>query len=79
MGHLEITSPHTVAPLRYYLWQLAVFPMSTHLRSTIFEENTFTPTKVIIIFPFCQTNTLSMGTSVLTTAIIALALLDLET
>ena len=79
MGHLEITSPHTVAPLRYYLWQLAVFPMSTHLRSTIFEEYTFTPTNVIIIFPFFQTNTLSMGTSVLTTAIIALALLDLET
>ena len=76
--NLEITSPHPVAPLRYYLWQLAVLAMSTPLRSTLFEEYTFTPTKVIIIFPFCQTNTLSMGTSVLTTAFIAPALLDLE-
>jgi len=29
MGNLEITSPHPVAPLRYYLWQLAVLAMST--------------------------------------------------
>jgi len=65
--------------LRYYLWQLAALAMSTPLRSTKFEEYTFTPTKVTIIFPFCQTNTLSMGTSVLTTAIIDPALLDLET
>ena len=76
--NLEITSPHPVAPLRYYLWQLAVLAMSTPLRPTLFEEYTFTPTKVIIIFPFCQTNTLSMGSSVLTTAFIAPALLDLE-
>ena len=76
--NLEITSPHPVAPLRYYLWQLTVLAMSTPLRSTLFEEYTFTPSKVIIIFPFCQTYTLSMGTSVLTTAFIAPALLDLE-
>jgi len=76
--NLEITSPHPVAPLRYYLWQLAVLAMSTPLRYTLFEEYTFTPTKVIIIFPFFQTNTLSTGTSVLTTAFIAPALLDLE-
>ena len=78
MGNLEITSPQPVALLRDYLWQLAVLAMSTPSRSILFEEFIFTPDKVIIIFPFCQTTTLSMGTSLLTTAIIAPALLDLE-
>ena len=66
-----------VAPLRYYLWQLAVLAMSTPLRSTFFEEYTFTPTKVIIIWEIINDRTVH-GTSVLTTATIAPALLDLE-
>ena len=53
MGNLEITSPQPVAPLRDYLWQLAVLAMSTPLRSTLFEDFTSTPNKVIIMFPFC--------------------------
>ena len=78
MGSLEITSPQPVALSRDYLWQLAVLAMSIPSRSTLFEQFIFTSDKVIIIFPFCQTTTLSMGISVLTTAIIAPALLDLE-
>ena len=47
MGNLQITSPHPVAPLRYYLWQLAVLAMSTPLRSTIFEEYTRVPSHLL--------------------------------
>ena len=64
--------------MRDYLWQLAVLAMSIPSRSTLFEQFIFTSDKVIIILPFCQTTTVSMGISVLTTAIIAPALLDLE-
>jgi len=78
MGDLEITSPQPVALLRDCLWRLAVLAKSTPSRFILFEEFIFTPDKIIIIFPFCQTTTLSMVTSVLTTAIIAPALLDLE-
>ena len=77
MGSLEITSPQPVAPSRDYLWQLAVLAMSIPSRSTLFEQFIFKSDNIIIMFPSCQMTTLSMGTSVLTTAIIALALLDL--
>ena len=77
MGSLEITSPQPVALSRDYLWQLAVLAMSIPSRSTLFEQFIFKSDNVII-FPFCQMTTLSMGNSVLTTATIAPVLLDLE-
>ena len=78
MGSLEIASPQPVALSRDYLWQFAVLAMSIPSRSTLFEQFIFKSDNVIIIFPFCQMTTLSMGTSVLTTATIAPVLLDLE-
>ena len=78
MGSLEITNPQPVALSRDYLWQLAVLAMSIPLRSTLFEQFVFKSDSVVIMFPFCRATTLSMGTSVLTTATIAPVLLDLE-
>ena len=78
MGSLEITSPQPVALSRDYLWQLPVLAMNIPLRSTLFEQIVFKSDSVVIMFPFCRATTLSMGTSVLTTATIAPVLLDLE-
>ena len=78
MWSLEITSPQPVALSRDYLWQLAVLVMSIPLRSTLFEQFVFKSDSVVIMFPFCRATTLSMGTSVLTTATIAPVLLDLK-
>ena len=57
--------PQPVAPLRDYLWQLAVLAMSTPLRSTLFEEFTLTPNNVIILFPFFLWLTLCPAPSLL--------------